>query len=132
MSADNWEPSVEADPEPEDWTERIPCADESCIGTVGRDGLCRVCGRKGQTPAGEAQASRADDSPAREDAGEADPAEDAVDDPEQEVGGEREEDADDLSDGGWDQRRLCPDESCIGTLGPDGHCRVCGRKDGGA
>ncbi len=28
----------------------------------------------------------------------------------------------------WNQRRLCSDESCIGTIGPDGRCRECGIK----
>ncbi|MFC1829167.1 hypothetical protein ACFL0O_06110 [Thermodesulfobacteriota bacterium] len=25
----------------------------------------------------------------------------------------------------WENRTLCSDESCIGTLGPDGQCNVC-------
>ena len=28
--------------------ERMPCADESCIGAVGEDGCCAVCGRTGE------------------------------------------------------------------------------------
>lgn len=28
----------------------------------------------------------------------------------------------------WEHRRLCPDESCIGIIGPDGRCKVCGRR----
>lgn len=27
----------------------------------------------------------------------------------------------------WDKRTLCIDESCIGTIGPDGKCRECGK-----
>ena len=27
----------------------------------------------------------------------------------------------------WDQRTLCSDESCIGVIGADGHCKECGR-----
>jgi len=27
----------------------------------------------------------------------------------------------------WETRILCSDESCIGTIGPDGKCRECGR-----
>jgi len=30
-------------------------------------------------------------------------------------------------DGGWEERRLCSDESCIGVIGPDGRCKECGR-----
>ena len=26
----------------------------------------------------------------------------------------------------WEQRKLCRDESCIGVIGPDGHCKECG------
>lgn len=27
----------------------------------------------------------------------------------------------------WDDRILCPDDNCIGVIGPDGACKVCGR-----
>lgn len=27
----------------------------------------------------------------------------------------------------WDARVLCSDESCIGTIGPDGKCKECGK-----
>lgn len=27
-------------------------------------------------------------------------------------------------------RQLCPDGSCVGVLGPDGLCNVCGRPEG--
>lgn len=27
----------------------------------------------------------------------------------------------------WEKRVLCSDESCIGTIGPDGKCRECGK-----
>jgi hypothetical protein len=27
----------------------------------------------------------------------------------------------------WESRILCSDESCIGTIGPDGKCRECGK-----
>lgn len=32
----------------------------------------------------------------------------------------------------WDNRVLCSDESCIGTIGSDGCCRECGRRYEGA
>ena len=25
-------------------------------------------------------------------------------------------------------RKLCPDGSCVGVIGPDGICKVCGRR----
>ena len=33
-----------------------------------------------------------------------------------------------LADTDWDNRILCSDESCIGVIGPDGHCKECGKK----
>lgn len=30
----------------DDWENRILCSDESCVGTVGKNGRCRVCGLK--------------------------------------------------------------------------------------
>jgi len=27
----------------------------------------------------------------------------------------------------WEKRVLCSDESCIGTIGPDGKCKECGK-----
>jgi hypothetical protein len=26
----------------------------------------------------------------------------------------------------WDERQLCPDEACIGVIGDDGRCKICG------
>jgi hypothetical protein len=28
----------------------------------------------------------------------------------------------------WKDRILCPDDSCIGVIGPDGRCKECGKK----
>ena len=30
-------------------------------------------------------------------------------------------------DDDWENRILCPDESCIGVIGPDGRCKECGQ-----
>jgi hypothetical protein len=30
------------------------------------------------------------------------------------------------TDEDWEKRTLCSDESCIGTIGPDGKCKECG------
>jgi hypothetical protein len=27
----------------------------------------------------------------------------------------------------FEMRELCPDGGCVGLIGPDGHCKVCGR-----
>jgi len=75
------------------------CPDGACIGVMKEDGRCSVCGRDAD---GAALA-------AAEDAGEA---------PEPTAEGT----------GGFDpSRRLCEDGSCVGVIGPDGRCGVCGQ-----
>ena len=91
---------------PFDPTRRRLCADGSCVGVLGDDGRCPVCGRtEAQAAAGEDAVSS--DEPAR-DAAPDEPA---------------------MAAGGFDpKRRLCDDGSCVGVLGDDGACRVCGRR----
>lgn len=102
------------------------CPDGGCIGVIGSDGRCRVCGRAasgGGAPADFAPAGAAAD-------------EDEVDD--QDDNDENEGDGRDDSPvaaasgaGGFDpKRRLCPDGDCLGVIGADGVCNVCGKKAG--
>jgi len=105
------------------------CPDGACIGVIGDDGRCRVCGRSATGGGGDAPpagflAAGSDDAP-DDDAG----------------AGADEGDADEVRDGdadaksaaapgaGFDPaRRLCPDGGCIGVIGADGVCTVCGQK----
>ena len=91
----------------EDWEKRILCSDESCIGTIGPNGKCRECGKpyEDELPA-EHSASGGKTVAAEEQK----PISSTI------------TDSDD-----WDKRVLCRDESCIGTIGPDGKCRECGK-----
>ena len=94
----------------EDWEKRILCIDESCIGTIGPDGRCRECGKHY-----DGSLNPATDTP--------------------EINKVLAEPVDDLHkstesifiDEEWEKRVLCSDESCIGTIGPDGRCRECGK-----
>jgi hypothetical protein len=82
------------------------CPDGSCVGVIGPDGRCSVCARTAEAAA------------AGEPAMEAEPHEAAPA----------------LSDGsaGFDPgRRLCDDGSCVGVVGADGRCNVCGQQAGG-
>jgi hypothetical protein len=84
-----------------DPTRRKLCADGACVGVIGDDGRCRVCGRT------EAEAAVGAEPPAVA----------MLDAPETAEGG------------GFDsKRRLCDDGSCVGVIGDDGLCRVCGRR----
>jgi len=75
------------------------CSDGACTGVVGPDGRCKPCGRS----AAEMKASAAPDSEAE--AAAAEPADVPAD----------------LAD-----RELCADGACVGIIGPDGRCKVCG------
>ena len=93
----------------EDWEKRILCSNESCIGTIGPDSKCRECGKpyEGEIPSGHGASGH------------------------QDVAAEEQNPISSKTvtvyDDDWDKRVLCSDESCIGTLGPDGHCRECGK-----
>jgi len=96
------------------------CPDGACIGVIGDDGRCRVCGRSasgGEAPAGfVAQGPENDDQDGDDDVREVDGPGDG-------------KHAMPAKAGAFDpNRRLCPDGSCLGVLGPDGVCNVCGQK----
>ena len=110
-----------------DWDERVLCRDESCTGTVGPDGCCRVCGLPlGNEPVVFEPSNEDEPSALSEPATEIPGSEaesvgaDVKDD--EAIIADTEED----TDTSWEERILCRDEECIGTIGPDGHCRVCG------
>jgi len=82
--------------------DRRLCPDGSCIGVLDADGRCKVCGRDAATG----------DAPYRET---------IYAEPQTE--GAPSAEGDETDD---DDRHLCPDGSCIGLLGEDGRCKVCG------
>lgn len=95
------------------------CPDGGCIGIIGDDGRCRVCGRSAS--GGGKDAAPADFVPAA--------AEDDYEDEDQDQDEDEGGDSKAASGGGFDpNRRLCPDGDCIGVIGPDGVCTVCGKK----
>jgi len=94
----------------EDWEKRILCVDESCIGTIGSDGRCRECGNPYDGAINPAAAVNAISQ------GQTEPLDNLKNNAESSVS------ADD-----WEKRVLCSDETCIGTIGPDGRCRECGK-----
>jgi len=95
------------------------CPDGACIGVVGSDGRCHVCGRV----AGGASSPPPPVGFV--------PIEDEVDDDDAD---EHEDEAPVAAAGtagaaGFDpKRRLCPDGDCLGVIGADGICNVCGKK----
>jgi hypothetical protein len=99
-----------------DAANRELCPDGGCTGVLDERGVCKVCGAQGTPAVASAVASavpRYDDD--------ADEASAVGDD----AGGD-EASASDGTDA-LDDRQLCPDGGCIGLIGPDGKCKVCGR-----
>jgi len=102
------EPATAFDPK------RRLCPDGSCVGIIGSDGRCSVCGRSahGQpSPATEATEPRPSDarSPDAE--------------PDMDADQRDEEPGPAFSP----HRRLCSDGTCIGVIGKDNRCQVCGK-----
>jgi hypothetical protein len=93
--------------DPVGWDDRALCPDGACIGVIGADGRCTVCGTADPTwdPTRPRPAAAPVEAVAAPDA--AEPAEPA-----------------ELPE--WDDRALCPDGACIGVIGADGRCTVCG------
>lgn len=93
-----------------DWENRRLCSDDSCIGIIGPDGRCRVCGLPDTTPPAGPDPSSTGISTLKDEP-QGPPSEDHVPEPQ---------------GPGWEDRKLCSDESCIGTIGTNGRCSVCG------
>ncbi len=92
---------------------RVMCNDESCIGTVGPDGKCKVCGI-------EYQGDEPLDAPVRSESptDETPPGERSDDNSEKTSPSDSSHDP--------DERVCCPDEACIGIIGANGKCGTCG------
>jgi hypothetical protein len=89
------------------------CPDGSCVGIIGDDGKCTVCG----TSTGGAEGSPAQD-PSTSHADESDVATEF----------EATEHSPEDSASGFDpNRRLCGDDTCVGVIGKDNRCRICGK-----
>jgi hypothetical protein len=102
------------------------CPDGACVGVIGDDGRCRVCGRsaggKEAAPVGFVPVGDGDLSGDQDD----NLGDDLDDVAEAEAGPEAKNAA---GGAGFDPtRRLCPDGSCVGVVGADGICNVCGQK----
>ncbi|MBL9018670.1 MAG: hypothetical protein JNL83_31075, partial [Myxococcales bacterium] len=105
------------------WTERQLCPDGGCIGVLGDDGLCKVCG-KGKKRAVKAAPAPAVAAPAAIAA----PATNTESASKTEEDSELVEAATELAASLVEDRKLCPDGACVGVIGADGKCKVCGKE----
>jgi hypothetical protein len=93
----------------------VLCGDDSCIGTVGPDKRCKVCGNPYE---GDVEV-RSEPPPAQKDGGPETPPGSADDAPAKDRPGE-----DHAAPG---TRVCCPDDACVGIIGPNGACGICGK-----
>jgi hypothetical protein len=121
------------------------CADGACIGVIGDNGRCRECGKPDdwvdvEQNHDQAIGDQTTDAPGTADARTNEAGEPPADDDTDENTAERDYDAQHLEDepGSDDEgpelsdRVLCSDGSCIGLIGRDNHCKVCGKPYTGA
>ena len=98
-----------------DLEQRELCPDGSCTGVIGDNGCCRQCGLASDgsgVPCGERVQARDEDG--GEDEGQ---------------GGDDEGEEDGAGTGAAldEERELCLDGTCVGLIGADRRCKVCGR-----
>ena len=80
------------------------CPDGACVGVIGPDGRCTACARTEAEAAAGLEVAEAPSGGAAPSGGES-------------------------GSGGFEPgRRLCDDGACVGVIGPDGACAVCGRR----
>ena len=113
-----------------EWDQRQLCSDGACVGVIGADGTCKVCGRVAPNWGEERKRGLLADNESSSDSEQ--PPDDDDDDQDDEDDEDEDEDevgaaASSTDDPAWDQRKLCPDDACIGVIGADGTCKVCGR-----
>ena len=110
-----------------EWDQRTLCPDGACVGVIGDDGLCKVCGRAAPNWGDErTRGLLADDASDKDEEEEDEELDDAEDDEDDDEDAELQPDAP-AEIGEWKERALCPDGACIGVIGDDNKCRVCGR-----
>jgi hypothetical protein len=103
-----------------EWENRMLCPDGKCIGVIGEDGRCKECGLlyEGTLPVKESPAA----------AGPIEP--DTPAPPDSPPEPEHQTDLKASPDEEWENRILCADGNCIGIIGPNGVCKVCGKPYG--
>jgi len=99
-----------------------PCPDELCVGVIGEDGTCTICGALSATliPSADLDGRL----PCRDGncIGVAGPDGHCTECGAY-IGDPEEEETMDIDD---DDRRPCPDRACLGVIGDDGRCTECG------
>jgi hypothetical protein len=109
-----------------EWGERELCSDGACVGVLDDAGACKVCGK--QSPTWKPPVVRAP-APAEDTALGAAAADLAASIPAEAVEAVAPAPSPFVDDSHDDEpRALCPDGACVGVIGKDGKCRLCGKE----
>lgn len=108
---DRSEPADGFDPE-----QRELCPDGACVGVIGSDGRCKECGALSPNPPSGVRDTPSEEVERHEAAG----VTKRVDPGTSSVQGSESDEFDP------EQRELCPDGACLGVVGSDGRCKICG------
>lgn len=117
-----------------EWGARTLCPDGACVGVIGANGTCKVCGKVGvAAPADEDEDADAEyeDEDDEEYEDEDDELAAAADELAGVASSTEVDSAKELAQSGGDDdenRKLCSDGACIGVIGEDGKCKVCGKE----
>ena len=103
---------------PED---RVPCPDDMCVGIIGANGKCGVCGKAGTPAEGQEKPDHPHDDLHERPSGSVEPVPEPVP-----GSGSSAAAADDAADTD-DERVPCLDEMCVGILSKNGTCGTCGK-----
>lgn len=104
-----------------EWDQRQLCPDGSCVGLIGQDGLCKVCGHAAPNWGDERMRGLQTDA---EDEDLDDEDDDEYEDDDEDI---ELQPGTPVEIGEWKERALCTDGACIGVIGDDDKCRVCGK-----
>ncbi|MDX2093857.1 MAG: hypothetical protein SFX73_38845 [Kofleriaceae bacterium] len=104
----------------EPWVERELCSDGACVGVIDETGACKVCGKKSPTwKPRPSLPSATDDATLRAAAADL-----AASVPAADVAALTPAPVESSDDDA--PRALCPDGACVGVIGKDGKCKLCG------
>lgn len=107
----------------DDWDQRVLCPNGACNGLIGPEGTCKVCGHVMPNWGDERMRGLGEDA----------------DEPDEDERGDDDEDGDDADEAEsaaasgeppaeWEERKLCDDGACVGVIGENGLCTVCGKR----
>ena len=106
----------------DEWDHREVCTDGACTGVIGTDGRCKVCGKISPTWDNERERGLVAAAEPIDELDDDDDDDDVLDPATAALAPDASTD-----DVEWSRRVLCSDGACVGVIGSNGVCTVCGK-----